>query len=234
MSATVVASDATTAGALATAFSVLKPDESRTLAASMPGIEYLLVERDGGRAQSAGWHTLESKPSAPSRVMPTLYAAEQGAWNPAFELTVSLELARIDGFGGKRPYVAVWIEDKDRLPVRTLALWFQKSRWLPDLKSWYRGDRLRALADGTELIASVSSATRPAGKYSLIWDGKDNQGKPVKAGVYNVCIEAAREHGTYQIIRQEMDFSAVPKHVDLTGNVEIASASLDYHKLGNR
>jgi hypothetical protein len=130
--------------------------------------------------------------------------------------------------------VAVWIEDKDRLPVRTLALWFQKSRWLPDLKSWYRADRLRALADGTELVASVSSATRPAGKYSLIWDGTDNQGKPVKAGVYTVCIEAAREHGTYQITRQEMDFSAAPRHMDLTANVEIASASLDYHKLGSR
>jgi thiamine biosynthesis lipoprotein ApbE len=234
VSATVVASDAATAGALATAFSVLGPDESQALAATMPEVEYLLVERDGGRIQSAAWHTLESKPPAPSRVLPTLYAAEQSTWNPAFELTVSLELARADGFGGKRPYVAVWIEDKDRLPVRTLALWFQKSRWLPDLKSWYRGDRLRALADGTEVIASVSSATRPAGKYSLVWDGKDTQGKPVKAGVYTVCIEAAREHGTYQIIRQEMDFSAVPKHVDLSANVEIASASLDYHKLGSR
>ena len=56
----------------------------------------------------------------------------------------------------------------------------------------------------------------------------------MKAGVYTVCIEAAREHGTYQIIRQEMDFSAVPRHMDLTANVEIASASLDYHKLGSR
>jgi FAD:protein FMN transferase len=234
VSATVIASDAATAGALATAFSVLRPDESRVLADSMPGVEYLLVERDGARVQSAAWHTLESRPSPAASAMPTVYAAEQGAWNPAFELTINLELARLEGFGGKRPYIAVWIEDKDRLPVRTLALWFQKSRWLPDLKSWYRGDRLRALAEGTELIASVSSATRPAGKYSLTWDGKDHQGKPVKAGVYTVCVEAAREHGTYQIVRQEMDFSAVPKHVDLTGNVEIASASLDYHKLGSR
>ncbi len=58
VSATVVASDAATAGALATAFSVLRPDESRALAATMPGVEYLLVERDGGRIQSAAWHTL--------------------------------------------------------------------------------------------------------------------------------------------------------------------------------
>ncbi len=68
--------------------------------------------------------------------MPAVYAAEQGTWDPAFELSVNVELARFDGFGGRRPYVAVWIEDKDRFPVRTLALWFQKPRWLADLKSW--------------------------------------------------------------------------------------------------
>ena len=62
VSATVVAADATTAGALATAFSVLRPEESQALAATLPEVEYLLVERDGARIQSAAWHTLESKP----------------------------------------------------------------------------------------------------------------------------------------------------------------------------
>ena len=179
VSATVVASDAATAGALATAFSVLRPDESAALAATMPEVEYLLVERDGARIQSAAWHTLESTPPAPTRVLPTLYAAEQSAWNPAFELTISLELARVDGFGGKRPYVAVWIEDKDRLPVRTLALWFQKSRWLPDLKSWYRGDRLRALADGTELVASRLERDASRGQ---VFARLGRQGQPGEAG----------------------------------------------------
>jgi FAD:protein FMN transferase len=234
VSATVVATDASTAGALATAFCVLTPGQSRAVAASVPGVEYLLVEKDGGRVQSPGWHALEPrpKPRAIGAAVPALYAAEQGAWNTAYELTIDLELARIEGFGGRRPYVAVWIEDKDRFPVRTLALWFQKPRWLSELKSWYRGDRMRAMAEGTDLTSTVSSATRPAGKYSLKWDGRDNQGKPVKAGTYTVCIEAAREHGTYQLIRQDMDFSGVPKQMDLQGNVEISSATLDYHRLG--
>ena len=33
------------------------------------------------------------------------------------------------------------------------------------------------------------------------------RGKPVKPGKYTVCIEVTREHGTYQVYRQEMDFS---------------------------
>jgi hypothetical protein len=52
----------------------------------------------------------------------------------------------------------------------------------------------------------------------------------VKAGKYTVCIEAAREHGTYQIIHQEMDFSGTPQQVKLPGNTELSSASLDYRK----
>ena len=86
------------------------------------------------------------------------------------------------------------------------------------------------MAEGGDLTASISSATRSPGKYTLKWDGKDNQGKPVKAAQYFVNIEAAREHGTYQMMRQEMDFSGTPKEIHIPGNTEIASATLDYRK----
>ena len=92
-------------------------------------------------------------------------------------------------------------------------------------------DRLRMLAGGNDISNSVSSATRPPGRYTLKWDGKDNKEKQVKAGKYTVCIEAAREHGTYQILRQEMEFTGTPKQVQLPGNTEIESASLDYRKI---
>ncbi|MGJ5815807.1 DUF2271 domain-containing protein [Paludibaculum fermentans] len=231
VSATVVAPDAVDAGALATAFCVMTPAESLALASTMEDVEFLIVDRSGRRTASPGWSGLEAP-----RVQAAGFAAKgaQGAVSaPAaggMELLVQLELARIEDARARRPFVAVWIEDKDHVPVRTIALWFDKDRWLPDLKSWYRGDRLRAMAEGTEITGSVSSATRPPGKYTLRWDGKDDKGKAVKPGKYTVCIEAAREHGTYQIMRQEMDFSGAPKQVQLAGNPEIAGASLDYRK----
>ena len=114
--------------------------------------------------------------------------------------------------------------------MRTLALWYQKPRWLPDLKAWYRGDRLRNMAEGSEITSSISSATRSAGKYTLKWDGRDNRGKPVKPGRYTVFIEAAREHGTYQILRQDMDFTGAARQFTLPGNTEIVGATLDYRK----
>jgi hypothetical protein len=151
-----------------------------------------------------------------------------GLWDPNDELTITLELAQIGGGRARRPYVAVWIEDANKFPVRTIALWEQKPRWVPELRAWYHADQERAAAEHHDITSSVSSATRPPGKYTLKWDGKDNNGKPVKAGKYTVNIEAAREHGTYQILRQEMDFAGTPQHIDLKGGTEIASASLDY------
>ncbi len=132
----------------------------------------------------------------------------------------------------RRPYVAVWIEDKDKFPVRTLALWFEKPRWLPELRAWYHDDRIRSMAEGNDITASVSSATRSPGKYTIKWEGVDNAGKPVKAGKYTVCIEVAREHGTYQIYHQEMDFNGAAKQIPLQGGTEVVAVSLDYGKKG--
>jgi thiamine biosynthesis lipoprotein len=235
LGATVVADDAVDAGALATALCVLTPEDSERLASQIPGVEFVMVLADGRRIESRGWRNLEVRPTrplSPPSPIAQVYASEQ-TWSPEFELTVAVDLARPGGMA-KRPYVAVWIEDKDKFPVRTIALWYQKSRYLPELKAWYRNDRLRATAEGTDIIDSVASATRSPGSYTFKWDGKDQQGKLVKPGPYSVVIEVAREHGTYQIIRQEMDFSGVAKRVVLPGGIEVTEALLDYHRIAGR
>lgn len=225
LSSTVIASDASTAGALATAFSVMSPEQSRRLADATPNIDYLLVLRDGRTIASRNWSSRELP-----RLQTVSYAPPKKA-AASLDLLINLELARIDDPRYRRPYVAVWVEDSDHFPVRTLALWFQKPRWLPELKSWYHADQVRNLAEGTDLSTTVSSATRSPGKYTLRWDGKDNAGKPVKPGKYTIFIEASREHGTYGLMRHEIDWDGkTSSQFTLTGNKEIASASLDYGK----
>jgi thiamine biosynthesis lipoprotein ApbE len=235
LSATVVAEHAADAGALATALCVLSLKDSERLASQVPGVEYLMVLAGGHRIESRGWRGLEAAParsfSAPNPIA-RMYASEQ-TWNPDFELTVSVELARPGGMA-KRPYVAVWIENKDKFPVRLLALWYRKSRYLPELTAWSRAERLRALADGTDIIGSVASATRSPSAYSFKWDGRDQQGAPVKPGTYTVCIEVSREHGTYQLLRQEIDFSGTARQVALPGGAEVTAASLNYHRVAGR
>ena len=124
----------------------------------------------------------------------------------------------------------MWIEDKDGFPVRTLALWYNSGRWLPDLRSWYHADQLRQMAEGNALPASVSSATRPAGKYTVKWDAKDAQGRVVPPGKYTVAIEAAREHGTHQLVRHDFDLTDEPQRLELPGNLELSAISLDFRR----
>jgi FAD:protein FMN transferase len=238
ISSTVIAQSPAEAGALATALSVLTPEESSRLMASMPGVEYLLVKKNGDRIVSGGWSAFEATPASlvagfrPAAVYEQVAARSSASqWDPRYELTVTIELSLIEGYRVHRPYVAVWIEDVEHAPVRTIALWFGKYKFLHELRAWNREESMRSVSEDTHVMNSVSSATRPPGKYAFKWDGKDDFGNLVKAGKYTVMIEAAREHGSYQLTHQEIDFNASPKQFQLPGDVEIASATLDYHKI---
>jgi thiamine biosynthesis lipoprotein len=238
ISSTVIAQSPAEAGALATALSVLTPEESSRLVASMPGVEYLLVKKNGERIVSNGWSAFEATPAAHAAALRPAAAYEQVAarssasqWDPKYELTVTIELSLIEGYRVHRPYVAVWIEDEEHAPVRTIALWFAKYKYLRELRAWSREESMRSVSEDTHVMNSVSSATRPPGKYTFKWDGRDDFGNVVKAGKYSVMIEAAREHGSYQLMHQEMDFNGSPRQFQLPGDVEIASATLDYHKI---
>jgi hypothetical protein len=157
LSATVVAQRPADAGALATVFCVLTPGESSRLAATVPGVEFLLITAEGAQIASPGWKQYQApRPplTAAAKPEPSPSPAPQFA-DHGMELSIAFELARIGG-NARRPYVAVWIDDKDKFPVRTLALWYKKERWLPDLRSWYRDDRMRARAEGNDITVGTT------------------------------------------------------------------------------
>jgi Predicted periplasmic protein (DUF2271) len=89
------------------------------------------------------------------------------------------------GPGGGRvnnPYVAVWIENAESLPVRTISLNYQigrGDRWLNELQRWFRNEQVRLSRGGASAIETISSATRVPGAYKVVWDGLDNAKKPV-------------------------------------------------------
>jgi thiamine biosynthesis lipoprotein len=243
--ATVIAERAADANALATTLNVLPVEEGLRLVAIIPGAECLIVTADGKVHMSAGWSHHErplmaqtAPAPAPATIKEDPKAGNARSWGDKYELGVNFEI------GGpaqnarryRRPYVAVWIEDNDGHAARTLALWLMTRqpgpRWHRDLKQWFHDDQLRLANDTTNLIDSISRATRPPGKYSVTWDGKDDHGKPLGPGAYTVCIEAAREHGTYQIIRKEVTIGDKPFTEVLKGNAEIKSASIEYRRTG--
>jgi hypothetical protein len=76
--------------------------------------------------------------------------------------------------------------------VRSLALWGNKYKYYPDLSTAWN------LTGGNQKpFHSVTRATRPAGKYELVWDGMDNENRPVPRGTYRITVETNQERGTY-------------------------------------
>lgn len=243
-SVSVIAPTATDADAVATAMSVLSVEESLELAESHPGFECLILTKSGTQITSSGWPESQSTPQQASMLafkdtekadsieQPKTEASEAG-------LFVDFTLVRSGKGRYRRPYVAIWLEDEDAFPVKTAVLWIQTEqpgpRWHRDLTRWYRNDRLRKVAEQTSLIDTISGATRGAGEYKARFDGTDNDGKPLPHGKYTLCIEVAREHGTYQLIRKpvELGEKALEKQ-SLKGNVEVGEASFQYVPWSNK
>ncbi|MBS1915739.1 MAG: DUF2271 domain-containing protein [Bacteroidetes bacterium] len=231
ISATVVAPNACDAGALATVFNVMPVSESIRLASTIPGIEYLIITKEGSRITSKGWSKLElpvNEKNTGKNNQPET-SDKKNVWINDFEMIISLEINTQKESFSKRPYIAVWVEDTTHYPVRTISVWHGSDRYMPELKSWYLKYRNTYNSD-INFKNSITSATRSAGKYTLKWDGKDDKGNYVKPGKYIVKIEVSREHGSYQLMRQEIVCDGTPKQINMTGNIEISSASLDYLK----
>ncbi len=132
-------------------------------------------------------------PLGPSLAVAQDAPAKGESWPAGFQMTVALELPKIDGARKyRRPYVAVWVEDGAGKAVKTIGVWGTDGRWLKDLSDWWKIGKTNG-----ELVKAVTRATRGPGKYDLTWDGKDEKGMPVARGEYTVRVEVHREHGKH-------------------------------------
>lgn len=228
-SASVIAADAETADVLATICSVLSVAQGLRFIDEIPGASCLLVDAEGRVWRSTGWPDNEL---AAGHALLTNLPDEKKS---PHKLEVKFEIAR-PGQGGRyrRPYVAVWVEDKDGFPVKTLSLFLMVDnpgpRWHRDLRRWYAADQVRLLVDDTKLIGTVSKPTRNPGQYTVAWDGTDDAGELLPDGEYTLYLESAREHGTYQLMKQTIRIGGPVWRHELKGNAEISSASVSYEK----
>jgi hypothetical protein len=137
------------------------------------------------------------------------------------------------GRGGlKNPYVAVWIEDEQGKDLRPISLFYQEreARYVAELRRFSKAESARTAAGGQELIATYSSATRQPGKYDVVWDGTTADGKPLPAGSYFLCIESAREHGPYSLIREAITLGGTATEVAFADQGELQGASAKFVK----
>jgi len=182
LSATVVAPDAITANALSTALCVLGPDEGVKLVERTPGAECLVVSAAGRQYRSAGFSRFERPVILPAM-------AEASDWPEGYEVLIDLNLKNA---GGRRPYVAVWVEDTSKKLVRNVILFAGKPRYLNELHSWWN------INSNNPLWYTSSRPTPSPGRYLLRWDGLNEKRQAVPQGTYKITVETAREHSYYE------------------------------------
>jgi thiamine biosynthesis lipoprotein len=219
--ATVIAAHNTTANALATTLCVLTPEEGLKLIAATAGAECIIVDQKGQQHCSPGFAELEFPlPKA----VPIADKPAAAAWPDGKQVTVALELPSIaDGKRYRRPYVAIWIEDKDGKAVRTLSVWGNSSRYLKDLNTWWKFAK-----DDATLVNTVTRATRSPGKYEVVWDGKDDAGKAVGQGTFTVKVEVHREHGKHLTQSGKIECGKDDAKATLDKNEETAATEIAY------
>lgn len=121
----------------------------------------------------------------------------------AADLTVEVEIPRLEVAEYHRPYVALWIE-QDNQHIANLNVWYdlkmkdnEGEKWLKDMRQWWRrsGRSLELPVDG------VSGATRATGTHAISFNSDSTALQQLKAGDYELLVEAAREVGGREILR---------------------------------
>lgn len=172
--------------------------------------------------------TAATRPTRPSTTtatanVPLLAASSQLAIAFAFAPAAS---------GGRihNPFIAVWVENASGALVRTVSLWYKssESKYLNELRRWYAAERASIARGGTDTTRTISGATRVAGSYSVVWDAKNDSGALVPQGDYFVCIEAARERGPYELIRDSLSLGTKALQKKLTDSGELTGASASF------
>jgi len=217
--ATVVAPDMVTANALATTLCLTGAEYGLRLVESTPGAEALRVAPGRVLQRTAGFASLERPIS--------LQKATLTDWPPGYQLTVTLPLTR--GRSKERPYVAVWVEDSSGELVRMLAFWGNKSKYYANLSNAWG-----LLGRNANRIRSVSRATRPPGKYELVWDGLDEQHKPVPLGTYRIVVETNQEHGTYAKESGTINLGESPASITLPPTTNFDAVLVEFGPKQNR
>lgn len=135
----------------------------------------------------------------------------------ATQLQLSLKLPSQSG-EYHNPYVAVWIEDSAGKSVRTLALWRENSKWLKDIRRWWR----KVGRKDSDLVDAITSATRAAGTYQLNFKALDDAENKLPAGDYVLNIEVVRENGGRGMTKQKFTLNGSSQTFTLAANAEIA------------
>jgi hypothetical protein len=166
------------------------------------------------------------------RILPILAAAGMATVPAAAaELSVTVEVPRLNVAEYHRPYVAIWVERADQQAAATLAVWYdldmrnnEGEKWLKDIRQWWRraGREMRMPVDG------VSGATRAPGRHTQAFDAARGPLSELPPGTYNLVVEAAREVGGREMLRLPFQWPpTAPQAANAQGSSELGAVTIN-------
>lgn len=141
----------------------------------------------------------------------------------AEQLDIEFTIPSLDVDPYHRPYVALWLETTKRQGIYTIAVWHEKEDWLKDMRQWWR----KLGRKKPESYDAVTAATRKPGKYKIQWNTKGSNGNSIPEGEYYLCLEAAREAGGRDFLRQKIILgNSTPQTYSLKGDIELGTINI--------
>lgn len=230
---TVVAGSTAIADGLATALGVSPIADGLALTDRFAA-HARIVEADGAVWTTAGWDAMIGSSAGtdvgrggrpgfiqaanPSNVAP---------WPSGYQVGIGYEIAYAPAVEYFNPFVAIWISDAQGRVVRTLFhLGNRPRRYLNSNYVWWSG--FNGDGHGPDKLESVTRPTRRPGRYTVVWDGRDDKGVLVGQGRYVVNIEMTREHGGHSLQTLPLDLGQTPVTATVSGQGESGAATARY------
>jgi hypothetical protein len=121
----------------------------------------------------------------------------------AGELSLAVEVPKLNAAEYHRPYLAAWLEREDASVAANLSVWYETNnrkegtKWLAELRQWWR----RSGRDQKFPIDGVTGPTKPVGTHQLKFASSQAPLASLAPGKYQLVVEAARENGGREVVR---------------------------------
>lgn len=152
-----------------------------------------------------------------------------GTTADAAEMSVAIEVPRLEVAEYHRPYVAAWLEREDQSVAANLAVWYEVenrkegTKWLAELRQWWR----RSGRNQTLPIDGITGPTKPVGTHQLRISDKQAPLATLAPGKYQLVVEAARETGGREVLRIPFEWPArAASSLSAKGEHELGTVAL--------
>jgi hypothetical protein len=128
----------------------------------------------------------------------------------AGEMSLAIEVPKLDAAEYHRPYVAAWVEREDQSVATNLSVWYETgnrkegTKFLAELRQWWR----RSGRNQSFPIDGVTGPTKPTGTHQLKFSSSQPPLASLGAGKYQLVVEAARENGGREVVRIPFEWPA--------------------------